>query len=54
MKKSIFLLVVLISCGPSESEIQAQIDQAVQDALDVVEESTTTTTQLQTPPAKPH
>ena len=48
MKKSIFLLVVLISCGPSESEIQAQIDQAVQDALEVVEESTTTSTSSST------
>ena len=48
MKKSILLLVVLISCGPSESEIQAQIDQAVQDALEVVEESTTTSTSSST------
>jgi len=45
MKKYLIVLMVLfISCGPSEAEIQAQIDQAVEEALEVAEETTTTIT----------
>ena len=46
MKKmsTIFLLVIL-SCGPSEAEIQAPIEQAVEQATSTTTSSTTTTTQ---------
>lgn len=44
MKKIfIIFLSLFISCGPSEAEIQAQIDQAVEEALEVSEDTTTTT-----------
>ena len=38
----IFILLIFISCGPSEEEIQAQINDAVESALQT--SSTTTTT----------
>ena len=49
MKKYLIVLMVLfISCGPSEAEIQAQIDQAVDEALNLAEETTTTSSSTTT------
>ena len=43
MKKTFILfLLLLVSCGPSDQEIQSQIDEAVEEAL----ETTTTSTSL--------
>tara|TARA_Y100001970_G_C14234755_1_gene861097 strand:- start:2270 stop:2884 length:615 start_codon:yes stop_codon:yes gene_type:complete len=49
MKKVlIILLISIVACGPSEAEIQAQIDNAVEEALEnsstVLETTTTSTT----------
>ena len=45
MKKLLIVtLLLFISCGPSEEEIQSQIDEAVEKALDTTTTSTTTTT----------
>ena len=45
MKKLLIVtLLIFISCGPSEEEIQSQIDEAVEKALDTTTTSTTTTT----------
>lgn len=43
---SAVILLVLVSCGPSEEEIQARINQAVEDAIRT---TTTTTTTLPLP-----
>ena len=42
----IFLLLLIIACGPSEQEIQAQIDEAVEEALKEVTTTSTTTTTI--------
>ena len=45
MKKYlIFTFILLISCGPSESEIQSQIDEAVNQALETSTSTTSSTT----------
>ena len=45
MKKLLIVtLLIFISCGPSEEEIQSQIDEAVEKALETTTTSTTTTT----------
>ena len=51
MKKLIALLLVfIVACGPSEAEIQAQIDEAVENALNEANkiDDTTTTTVIET------
>ena len=56
-KISIFLLVFLVTCGPSEEEIQSRIDESVQsalsDATSTTVKVTTTTLQGQPPPGPP-
>jgi len=50
-KVFILLLLLIIACGPSEQEIQAQIDEAVETAVqEVLEEITTTTSSTTTVP----
>ena len=44
----IVFLSLLIACGPSEEEIQAQIDEAVEEALQEVSSTTTSTTTTST------
>src|SRR6056300_268863 len=47
MKKVLILLLLLIvACGPSEQEIQSQIDAAVEEALKEVTTTSTTTTTI--------
>jgi hypothetical protein len=47
MKKIlIFLLAIFVTCGPSEEEIQTQIDAAVEEALKEVTTTSTTTTTI--------
>ena len=49
MKKSlIFLLAIFVTCGPSEEEIQTQIDAAVEEALQEVSTTNTSTTSTST------
>lgn len=43
-KLAILLSVTILSCGPSETEIQNRIDQAVSEATSTAVESTTTST----------
>lgn len=52
MKKLLVLLLLfLLSCGPTEEEIQEQIDEAVEEAVeDVLEEIATTTSSTTTIP----
>jgi len=45
-KVFILLLLLIVSCGPSEQEIQARIDEAVDEALKEVTTTSTTTTTL--------
>lgn len=50
-KVFILLLLLIVSCGPSEQEIQAQIDEAVETAVEeVLEEVTTTSSSTTTIP----
>ena len=49
MKKILLLLFLfIVSCGPSEEEIQAQIDEAVEEALQKVSTTNTSTTSTST------
>ena len=49
MKKvSILLSILLIACGPSEDEIQAQINKAVENAVEEALEETTSTSTTST------
>ena len=52
MKKVLILLLLfIVACGPSEQEIQAQIDEAVETAVEeVLEEVTTTSSSTTTIP----
>ena len=49
MKKFLIVtLLIFLSCGPSEEEIQSQIDEAVENALKTTTTSTTSTTSTTT------
>ena len=49
MKKVLILLLLfIVSCGPSEQEIQSQIDEAVEEALQEVSSTSTSTTTTST------
>ena len=47
-KLIIFILSFLVACGPSEEEIQLQIDEAVEEALQEVSTTNTSTTSTST------
>ena len=42
----VFLLILITFCGPSDQEVQAQIDAAVNSALETTTTTSTTTTTL--------